>query len=201
MNEKELKAYIDEQYKGCQPYQTVEYNNKIIHRGTESCWASWANIQKLGIDWRDKKVCDIGSYFGYFSTKVLRAGAKELTALDNRDEILEVCRTVLKANGFNNFNTVQRALGKNEVRIPEGFDVTLVLNCLHHIKKCCEDSFDQLMDNLFNSTKSLVFEINANNVQEVKEAAKRNSAKLVKDIPSHRKNPTGQRRILYFVRD
>lgn len=200
MKEQDLKTYINKQYEGCQPYQTVEFNGKIIHRGTERCWLSWENIQKLGIDWKGKRVCDIGSYFGYFSTKVLRSGAKEVVALDNREEILDVCRTVLKANGFDNFETIKRPLSKDEIRVPDGFDITLVLNCIHHIKTCSGDKFNLLLDNVFSSAKEIVFELNATNVQEVKEAAKRNSVKLVKDIQSHRKNPTGIRRILYFTR-
>ena len=198
MNERELKAYIAKQYQGIQPYQTVEFRGKIIHRGTERCWLSWENIEKLGIDWKGKKVLDVGSYFGFFSTKVLRSGAKEVVALDQKQDALAVCRTVLTANGFNNFQTIQRRLDETESRIPGGFDVTLVLNCLHHIKSASGDNFDAILGNLFSSAKEIVFEVNQTNIEDVKKIADKSGCELVKQIKSHRKNKTGSREILHF---
>lgn len=194
MTESELLKYIKQQYKGKQPYQTVEYKGKIIFRGTQRCWLSWDNIQKLGIDWSGKKVLDIGSYFGYFSTKVLGAGASKVTAFDQNDYLVGVCKTVLEGNGFQNFQTIVRKLSETETTIPDGFDVTMVLNCLHHIKKNSGSKYKEILDGLFSSAKEIVFEINQTEVQDVDSAARSLSRTVV---ASHRPN----RQILYFKKD
>jgi 2-polyprenyl-3-methyl-5-hydroxy-6-metoxy-1,4-benzoquinol methylase len=193
MNQDELSQYIKGKYKGIQPYQTVEYNGKIIHRGTESCWLSWDNIQKFGINWNDKKVCDVGSYFGYFSTKVLRAGAAEVVAIDQNDQLLEVCATVLKANGFSNFRCLVNKFVNGIVMPNEHFDVLLVLNVLHHIKRDSGEGYQAILGSMFTSADELVFEINESEINDVVNAAQGRKETRIK---SHRP----QRWILHFTK-
>ena len=193
MTKSELLKYIKKQYRGKQAYQTVEYKGEIIHRGTQRCWLSWDNIQKLGINWKNKTVLDVGSYFGYFSTKVLQAGARQTVALDQNEYLLDVYGTVLKANGFDNFQTIMRKLDETETSIPQGFDVTLVLNCLHHIKKFSGRSYVTILDGLLSSADELVFEVNSTEVPEIEKAAR--VPPIV--IASHRK----ARKILHFKKN
>jgi 2-polyprenyl-3-methyl-5-hydroxy-6-metoxy-1,4-benzoquinol methylase len=199
MNKKEFTRYIQKQYRGKHPYQTVDYHHQRIHRGTERCWLSWENIQKLGVDWTGKRVCDIGSYFGYFSMKAFHAGASEIVAIDQNSYLLGVCSTVLRENGFSNFKCVVRKFREGVTEIPEGpFDVMMVLNVLHHIKKASKESYPEVLASMFTSAKELVFEINAAEIADVLAAAKKGRHKEIKRVKSHRKTQFGQRWVLYL---
>ncbi len=185
MTKDELFKYIQQQYSGKQAYQTVEYKGEVIHHGTEKCWLSWENIQKLGIDWQNKKVLDIGSYFGYFSTKVLQQKAQSVVALDQNSGLLEVFSNVMIANGFTNYSTIVRKLNQESTDIPNGFDVTLVLNCLHHIKEASGSNYPILLKNILNSASDIVFEVNSSELADIKRETTEDKVDV---IDSHRPN-------------
>ena len=133
MNKFELISFVKKNES--QPYQTIEYKGEIIRPGTEQCWLSWENIEKFKIDWKDKYVCDIGSYFGYFSLQAFKNGAGKVLGIDQNEDLLKVYREVLLANGFSNFQTLSSKLGNGNNIPDDNYDIIMALNMLHHIEK------------------------------------------------------------------
>lgn len=192
----ELIEFV-EQFEPGGNYQTIEVDNKIIRPGGELCWKTWENICKFDIDWPDKFVCDIGCYFGYFSTKILRAGAKNVLGLDQDSLVLPVYTEVLKANGFENFETELLQLGNGNVVPNYNYDVLLALNMLHHVQKSTTNlEYIKVLNSIFMSAKKVIFEVNNNQIDQIKEVALENNFILKTTLKSHR--VAGTRSLLYF---
>lgn len=197
MNTQELVAFVEEHE--AQKYQTIELNGKIIRPGTEQCWKSWENICKFGINWADKFVCDVGCYFGYFSVQVLKFGAKKVLGIDQNEALLSVYREVLLSNGFKNIETFASLLGNGNVIPDREYDVVLVLNMLHHIQNnTTEEDYVEVLGSIFIDAKEVVFEINDNQIEQIKNIALENNFVLKKIVESHRNTTFGQRYLLHF---
>jgi len=197
MNAEELIRFV-EQFEPGGKYQTIELNGEIIRPGDERCWKSWENICRLSIDWSNKFVCDIGCYFGYFSTKILRAGAKGVLGLDQDELVLPVYTEVLTSNGFKNFETMLLKLGDGNVVPNYDYDILLALNMLHHVQKSTTNSeYIKVLNSIFIATKEVIFEVNNNQIDQIKNSALGNNFILKNTFKSHR--VAGTRSLLYFA--
>lgn len=197
MDTKELIAFV-EQFEPGGNYQTIELNGEMIRPGDEQCWKTWENICKLNIDWTNKFVCDIGCYFGYFSTKILRAGTKSILGLDESSIVLSVYNEVLISNGFRNFETILLKLGDGNIVPNNNYDILLALNMLHHVRRNTTDlEYIKVLNSIFVSTKEVIFEINNDQVEQIKDVAKENNFMLKNIFKSHR--VAGTRSLLYFI--
>ena len=74
MEKENFKKYLDtlsyDKY-----YQDIECINFI---GYTKSSKTWDNIKDL-VDWKDKKVADLGCFHGYFSFKSAKTSAKKFT--------------------------------------------------------------------------------------------------------------------------
>lgn len=197
MDAQELIFFVEQQE--VQNYQTVELDGKIIRPGTVQCWKSWENICKFDIDWSNKFVCDVGCYFGYFSVQVLKSGAKKVLGIDQNEDLLSVYKEVLSSNGFKNVETFASFLGNDNVIPCHKYDVVMALNMLHHVKTVStEEGYVKVLNSIFITTKEAVFEVNENQVEQIKNIASENMFILKKIIKSHRNTTYGQRYLLHF---
>jgi 2-polyprenyl-3-methyl-5-hydroxy-6-metoxy-1,4-benzoquinol methylase len=198
MDAQELIAFV-EQYE-IQKYQTIELAGKIIRPGTEQCWKSWENICKFDINWLDKFVCDVGCYFGYFSIQVLKSGVKKVLGIDQNEALLSVYKKILSSNGFKNIETLVSLLGNGNVIPNHNYDIVLALNMLHHVRSgTTEEEYIKVLKSIFTATKEVLFEVNDNQLMQIKNTASENNFVLKKTIKSHRNTAVGQRYLLHFL--
>jgi 2-polyprenyl-3-methyl-5-hydroxy-6-metoxy-1,4-benzoquinol methylase len=104
-------------------YQDIEYIDFI---GYSSSYKTWDAIKDL-IDWKDKRVADLGCFHGYFSFKIARLGGK-VVAMDRAPEVLAT--TDILNEVYGNIIETRRWVGGELVS--SDFDVALCLNVLHH---------------------------------------------------------------------
>ncbi len=199
MNKYELISFVQKHEN--QPYQTIELKNEIIRPGSEQCWLSWENIEKFNIDWKNKYVCDVGSYFGYFSLQTLKKGAAKVLGIDQNETLLNVYKEVLNANGYTNVNTLPIKLGDGNVLPDEKFDVVMALNMLHHIEKnTSKENYTNVLISVFKNAREVVLEINDYQIEMIDKIAHQFSFKIVEKVKSHRNTSYGQRFLLYYIK-
>lgn len=105
-------------------YQDIEILNVV---GYSESYKTWERISDL-IDWKGKRVLDLGCFHGYFCFKVEDAGGV-VEGLDRSPAVLGVARRI---NDLRGGHVVFREwVGGDE--LPE-CDVILCLNVLHHFK-------------------------------------------------------------------
>ena len=144
----------------------------INFKGYSDSISSWNNIKKFNIDWKDKKVVELGCFHGYFGFKVEDLGAKEVTGFDCHDKVLN---TVPVINWLSNHHVTYRKW-KGGDDIPD-CDIILCMNVLHHFKEKQELALQKMNCNI------AIFEINSNQIDLV------NKYFIIKNrISSHRKN-------------
>ena len=172
-------------------YQSVDVFGKRIIKGQTSSYLTWENIQKLGIDFQGKHVCEIGCNNGYFLFKAEELGA--------------VCK------GFEiNAGSVSAALSikkyiKSEVEfevrdISRGFDgeydILMALNMLHYV-----ENLDEVLCCMAKQSKQMILEVGKGQLEAIVSTLVRCGHKLNKVQESHRKQGViGERVILHFVR-
>lgn len=190
MNSQELLEYID-QTSGDPKYQTIELDGKIIRHGYSKCWKSWDNICQLGINWKGKRVCEFGSFNGYFSFKLEEQGAVVL-GYDRDDRALQISAKI--ANLKNSSCRFKRKdVGRD--LLEDEFDIIVAMNMLHHVKnENGQEAYDKTLDNIFLHCNEAMFEIQDDQIDEVSNFAR--GFTLMKTLPSHRP----QRTFLYFKR-
>jgi hypothetical protein len=105
-------------------YQDIEILGMVGY--TES-YKTWERIRDL-VDWRGKRVADLGCFHGYFCFKVEDAGGTA-TGLDRSPTVLEVARRINELRGGR--VVFWEWVGGDD--LPE-CDVVLCLNVLHHFK-------------------------------------------------------------------
>ncbi len=185
---------------GAPKYQTMEINNKVVKYGSEKCWLSWNNILKIGIQFKDKSVCDLGCFNGYFSIKFKRAGATTVTGYDVNVPALKIS----KLNAlYNNIVClfIKKNMGK-DVLFTKKYDIIVALNVLHHVaRNNTNKDYKQVLDDIFKNCNEALFEINNKEITDIKIYAEKNNFKLSRTIKSHRNTMFGQRYILYFCRN
>ena len=192
---KELLKYIDDTT-GDPKYQTIVVNGEKIRSGYSKSEISWANILATGIDFKDKNVCDVGCFIGYFCFRCEEMGAKNVTGLDkNNPAILGAKQTAVFTSSKCVFNI--KDIGKDKIDKP--VDIIFALNMLHHIKKDSGlDTFNFAVTDIFDNCKEAIFEVNEVEVPDIEAIAQLKNFVQVKAVPSHRKTQYGDRVILYY---
>ncbi|MGE5189471.1 MAG: class I SAM-dependent methyltransferase [Gemmatimonadota bacterium] len=103
-------------------YQDIEILDFV---GYSKSRETWKRIRRL-VDWKGKRVVDLGCFHGYFCFKAEDAGARA-TGLDRSSSVLTVARMINELRGGS--ATFAEWVGGDEV--PE-CDLVLCLNALHH---------------------------------------------------------------------
>jgi 2-polyprenyl-3-methyl-5-hydroxy-6-metoxy-1,4-benzoquinol methylase len=174
MTTKELKEYFDIQIYD-KKYQDIECLGII---GYTSSYKTWDNIKDL-IEWKGKKVADLGCFHGYFAFKAAKLGAI-VTGLDISETVLKTTRYINEIEG--NIISLKKWEGGDEVSLD--YDVALCLNVLHHFtdkKKALENI----------KSKIAIFEVNINLLDIISE-----EFNVIKQIKSHRTDNSGMTRII-----
>ncbi len=147
-------------------YQDIELIDFI---GYTASYKTWENIQNL-IDWRQKRVVDLGCFHGYFAFKVEDSGGIA-HGLDKSAAVLTTARMINDLRGGNAVFTEWEG-GR---AIPD-CDVILCLNVLHHFDDP-EDAISKM------GARQAVFEVNRDQVDAI-----RKHFRIVKEVESHRRN-------------
>lgn len=169
-----LKSYIDIQEYD-KYYQDVESINLL---GYSQSSKTWENIKNL-VDWKEKKVADLGCFHCYFAIKAAKEGAY-VTGMDINDNVLRTAKYINQSEG--NIIYLKKWSGGEEVS--SHYDITLALNIIHH--------FPDIKKGLQNiQSKIVIFETNKNLVDLIKE-----NFNIIKEIESHRVDANGNIRII-----
>lgn len=152
-NPAELRKHLDtltyDKY-----YQDIEILN---FEGYSKSFETWDRIQSLGIDWRNKSVCDLGCFHGYFSFKVEQMGADTILGLDQGVEVLEFSNKLKVLSS----SKVEFSVWRGGQTTPN-CDIALVLNMLHH----CADQRETLVNI---NCEYAVFEVNTEQIPLISE--------------------------------
>jgi len=163
-----LKEHLDK--------QTYDKNYQDIDclglKGYSESHKSWENMKNL-VDWKDKKVADLGCFHGYFSFKIAKLGAK-VTGLEKSKEVLVTTQLINEAEG----GIIELKQWEGGDIVPEEFDLVLCLNVLHHFKN------QELGLQNIKASQGL-FEVN----KEQKELIFK-YFNIIKEVSSHRINRT-----------
>ena len=124
-------------------YQDIEYINMV---GYSQSFKTWEAIKGL-VEWKDKKVADLGCFHGYFSFKIAELGGKP-TGMDRSATVLKTTEMLNEVYGF----PITTKVWVGGELVSEEFDVSLCLNMLHH----CEDE-EKTLQNM--KSKMAVFEV------------------------------------------
>lgn len=158
--------------------ETLKYDKKyqdidcVDFKGYTSSYKTWENIKDL-VDWKDKKIVDLGCFHGYFTFKVAKSGGIA-TGYDINPDVLRTTSYINIIEG--DIIKTKRWCAGDEV--PNEFDITLCLNVLHYFP-----DIDLGLQNI--KTEYVLFEIN-NNLEE-------NVIKyfdIIKRVSSHREGRT-----------
>lgn len=201
---------------GDKNYQSIILNNEYIRKGTEQDWLTFENILKCTA-LKDKVVCDIGCFNGYFSFKSISEGAKKVIGIDHNSNAINICNKLAYYNHYHlwkdgiktdvsselGIHFYLKKIGKdiifsNEI-IETKIDVIFALNYLHHLKNDLgEKAFLDTVDSFFKNASEVIFEVNEKDINDIHETAIKNNFKLVNRIESHRKTMFGNRSMIYF---
>jgi 2-polyprenyl-3-methyl-5-hydroxy-6-metoxy-1,4-benzoquinol methylase len=169
-----LKTYIDE-LKYDKYYEDIECINFI---GYTKSHKTWDNIKDL-VDWKGKKVADLGCFHSYFAFKAAKAGAI-VTGLDTSSEVLITSHFINEVEG--NIISLKQWTGGEEVS--SDFDITLCLNVFHY--------FADKKKSLQNiKSKIVIFEVNQELVDIISE-----EFNIIKRLRSHRPDFKGIERVI-----
>jgi SAM-dependent methyltransferase len=139
--------------KGISTIENQKYsigNNKI----------KWERISKL-VDFKSKKVLDLGCSDGYFSCKSLEAGAKQVSGIDLDRLRIEKANFIKSVYNYTNIDFSVRDVYKIDLD-KERYDLILCLGLLHRIP-----DMNKLLKKISN-TKILVIETKIYDTDEAK---------------------------------
>ena len=167
MNIEQLQQHFNSQDYD-KKYQDIEVLRFV---GYSKSHISWNNLQEI-VDWKNKIICDLGCFHGYFSIKAIQSGAKNVIGLDRSSTVLETSKLIIEASGLS--NEIDFKVWQGGDGIPE-CDLILCLNVLHH--------FDDISKALSKMHTDTIFEVNITEEDKIKECFD-----IVKVIQSHRDN-------------
>ena len=194
MNNQELLDLV-KKTSGDPDYQTIEINDVVIKKGYSQCWMTWENILKTKIDFKDKSVCDIGCFNGYFSIKAKKAGAKSVVGIDQNDPALVISKNISEMNNMD-CEFIKKIVGK-DILFEKQYDIIMALNMLHHVRMASgEIVHKQVIDSIIKNSKESIFEVNADEIPAVIACINENNASYTTRV-SHRKTQFGDRTVFY----
>lgn len=169
-----LKNHLDSQVYD-KYYQDIECLDFI---GYSESYKSWDNIKNL-IDWKGKKVADLGCFHCFFSIKIAKEGGI-VTGFDINDSVLSTSKLINEIE--EDIIDIKKWEGGDE--IPSEFDVSLCLNVIHH--------FRDIKKGLQNIKSRLVlFETNSDLIDLISE-----EYNILETKKSHRKDVNNNDRII-----
>jgi ribosomal protein L30E len=131
--------------------------------GTSNSIKTWQSIMSAVKSWKDKKVCDLSCFHGYFLFKAIDAGVDPTSSGHDLSPI------VLKTTKM--INTVRKGKAKlkvwaagSDIKLDETPDVIFALNCVHHWKNKKVEAYKKMIAN-----DVIVFEVNKEDVALIKE--------------------------------
>mgnify|MGYP001434234478 CR=1 FL=1 len=151
MTQAQFKVYLDSL-----PYdkycQDIEYLNFIGHSKSHITW----NLIKDFIDWKNKKVADLGCFHGYYCFKIEELGG-QATGFDKAPIVLETAR---KLNNIYNKNVSFVEWSGGEL-ISSYYDVSLLISVLYRF-----DNKEKSLDNI--KSRYLICDIEPKEVYIIK---------------------------------
>jgi len=174
MTKEELKKHFDDQTYD-KKYQDIECLEIV---GYAKSYKTWDNIKNL-IDWKGKKVADLGCFHGYFAFKAAKLGAI-VTGLDISETVLKTTKYINEIEG--NIINIKKWEGGEEVS--SDYDVALCLNVFHHFS-----DKKKALENI--KSKFIIFEVNVNLLNLISE-----EFNIIKQVKSHRTDNSGIMRII-----
>lgn len=203
---------------GHSTYQSIVMDGKYLQRGSERDWITWSNVMKC-VNLKDKVVMDTGCFNGYFSFVALEQKPKQVIGIDHNQPAIDICNKICIYNNYHMYKDGQlidntcpkgiqfhmRKIGVNKIFGPDivknPVDVIFAFNYLHHLKNELGHAvFREVIDSFFKNSKEVVFEINQNEIDDVKQIATKNGFKLNKNIESHRKTQFGNRFVQHYFK-
>ena len=176
----QLKEYLDSQDYD-KYYQDIEILDFI---GYSKSYESWKTISELGVDWKDKTICDLGCFHAYFGIKVMKEGAKKVIGLDATPPVIPTAKFITEFSGVD-MEFLQWVGGEETPKC----DIALCLNMLHH----CENQ-DLTLSKM--NCDYAVFEINPDQKELVEKYFE-----TVIQASSHRENSADSAtRIILYMR-
>lgn len=146
-------------------YQAIECIN---FPGYTDSIQTWNNIKDL-VDWKGKKVADLGCFHGYFGFKAAKAGAI-VTGLDLHPVIIKTASVLNYIEG----NIVNFKQWEGGQEVSADYDIVLALNVIHHFK--------DLRTSLQNiKARTVIFEVNQEEIEPITEFFT-----IIKKVKSHR---------------
>lgn len=170
-------------------YQTVEVDGKRIINGFTQSYYSWENVLELPIDWKGKRVCEVGSNHGYYLFRAEELGA-ECTGIELNESSVNVSKTIAEYTQ----SKVKFKVGSATDEFKEHYDILLAMNVLHYM-----EDLPAAIEHLCNVANSLIFEVGEGQIPQIIPSTKKCGFKLLKTIQSHRKQSViGDRYLFYF---
>jgi len=127
-------------------YQDIEFIDFV---GYAHCHTGWDNLKDL-IDWKGKKVVDLGGFHGYYSIKIKEAGAEKALAVNHVKEVNDTTQLLNDSIG----NPIEVGFWESKDPVPQGYEVALLLNALHHMPD------QELTVKNLTYYKQVIFEVN-----------------------------------------
>ena len=178
-------------------YQTIElpFGQKIRGYNVDYEHISWRKIKGL-VDYKDKKVADIGCSNGYFCFEIKEEGASKVIGYDRPKPAVDTAKEIAYLKGL---DVDFEVLDIEDKDIPEEFDIILFMNISHHLKDP-KSAFNKI----FSKAKKVIIEMQFTNLQDeilikkwsciskdkVIEIAKQNNHTLKKEVSSSRPDRT-----------
>lgn len=156
-------------------YQDIESVNYI---GYTKSSQTWENIKNL-VDWKNKRVADLGCFHGYFSFRAAKSGAK-VTGLEINDDVLKTLSYINMVEG----NIIDIGKWRGGDIVSEDYDITLCLNVLHYF-----EDIEKSLKNI--KSKTVIFETNQDLVPLIAK-----EFDIIKLAKSHRPDFNGIERII-----
>jgi len=176
MDKETFKEYFFKQEYD-QRYQDVEYIDFI---GYSEAYKTWDKIKDL-VDWKDKRVADLGCFQGYFCFKIARLGGK-VTGMEKNVNAIHTMDILNEVYG-NIIETKQWVAGEE---VSEKFEIALCLSALHHF-----GDQEKALQNI--KSKIVIFEVNPNQVPLISKYFT-----IIKKVESH-KAPAGVHRFILLT--
>lgn len=150
-----------------EPAEFLAFFNKIMAKfpsikpkdfdWLEACvmskWSLFGNL----IDFREKKVLDIGCHVGYSCIDAWCRGAKEVSGIDIRQELLLVGMNIREKLGIPMCSIMFFVDDWIDYKLPESCDIVLCMGLLHYFPK---DIYEKMLEKLcFACGETLILEL------------------------------------------
>lgn len=122
-------------------YQTDGYND---------CEKSWNQI-KDEINWNNRSVMEIGTYWGYFAFEIEKMDAKWTVATDINKDAIKIANKIKRIKD-SKVSFIHHDIEKDEINTD--VDIILLMNILHHLRKPF-----MVLEKVFKTGKAVVMEV------------------------------------------